>query len=90
MASEITDEITTNPKWRVKILPRITSCAKKIPARGALKVAEIPPAAPQATRVFTHSVDKPRAWPSAEPTVEPICTMGPSLPTGTATSNTDG
>ena len=43
MASDMTDEITTNPKCRVKILPRITSWAKNIPASGALNVAEIPP-----------------------------------------------
>ena len=36
----------------------ITSKAKKTPAIGALKIAAIPPAAPQATRFRTRSSDK--------------------------------
>ena len=62
-------------------LPRMISEAKKTPPIGALKVAAIPPAAPQATRVFRWLSWTPRKRPKVEPQAEPIWTMGPSRPT---------
>ena len=54
---------------------------KSTPAIGALKVAEIPPAAPQATR-STRWVEGTRNHCTfEEPSADPICTMGPSRPT---------
>jgi len=47
---------------------------------GALKVAAIPPAAPQATDNTTRRVGNRNNWPIVEPNALPICTMGPSRP----------
>ena len=55
--------------------------AKNAPASGALKVAEMPPAAPQATSRRTRSVFRRSSCASADPAAEPIWTMGPSRPT---------
>ncbi len=49
IAAAVTEEKTTNPKEAASNSRRITSRAKMTPAMGALKVAEMPPAAPQAT-----------------------------------------
>ena len=54
--------------------------AKATPAMGALKVAAIPAAAPQATRFFMRSSERWRIWPVTEPRVDPTWTMGPSRP----------
>lgn len=48
---------------------------------GALKVAAIPAAAPQATRTLSRSLPTLSHCPNVEPRLEPICTMGPSRPT---------
>ena len=50
MMSATSEESTTTPKESGSKSRRISSSAKKTPAIGALKVAEMPPAAPQATR----------------------------------------
>ncbi len=55
--------------------------AKNAPANGVLKVAEMPPAAPQATSRRTRSVFRRSSCASADPVAEPIWTMGPSRPT---------
>ncbi len=60
---------------------KITSAANIIPAIGALKVAEIPAAAPQASSKRTRCPEHLRSCPTNEPNAEPICTMGPSRPT---------
>ncbi len=60
---------------------RMSSRAKKTPARGALKVAAMPPAAPQATNTRIRASDAWMIRPTVEPSAEPICTMGPSRPT---------
>ena len=60
---------------------RMSSIAKKTPASGALKVAAIPPAAPQATSTFILGSGTRTTRPRVEPRAEPICTMGPSRPT---------
>ena len=72
---------TTSPKERVSQSRRISSSPKKTPAIGALKVAPIPPAAPQATssRVFAPACRV--ICPRPEPIAEPIWTIGPSRPT---------
>ena len=61
--------------------PRISSIAKKTPARGALKVAAMPPAAPQATSSRIRRSSRRATWAIEEPSAEPICTIGPSRPT---------
>jgi hypothetical protein len=76
-----TEEITMGLKERSRKSPRITSRAKMAPAMGALKVAEMPAAAPQPTRIFMCWAEMRKSWPRLEPRVEPIWTMGPSLPT---------
>ncbi len=60
---------------------RRSSSAKKTPATGALNVAEMPPAAPHATRVFSRTSGMRIHRPIVEPSAEPIWMIGPSLPT---------
>ena len=62
-------------------LPMITSAAKRAPAMGALKVAEMPAAAPQATITRSWLADTFSICPIDDPMAELICTMGPSRPT---------
>jgi len=57
------------------------SAANSIPAIGALNVAAIPAAAPQARNTRFHSTGSLIHCASEEPTEEPICTTGPSRPT---------
>jgi hypothetical protein len=54
---------------------------KNRPVIGALKVAAIPPAAPQATMIRSRLSDIRTSCPSVEASAEPICTIGPSRPT---------
>ena len=54
--------------------------AKMVPAMGALKVAAMPAAAPQATSVRTRSSEKRSNCPTVEPSAEPTWTIGPSRP----------
>ncbi len=60
---------------------KIISTPKKTPVIGALKVAAIPPAAPQATRIRSRSSGIFTHWPRLEASAEPIWTIGPSRPT---------
>ena len=60
---------------------RISSKPKNTPVMGALKVAEMAPAAPQATRIRSRDSDMRTTCPALEASAEPICTMGPSRPT---------
>ena len=53
---------------------------KMTPAIGALNVAAIPAAAPQATMLRIRSSERLRTWPRVEPRAEPTWTIGPSLP----------
>ena len=76
-----TEARTTRPKERVSKFRRISSRAKKTPAIGALKVAAMPPAAPQATSSRVLSAAWRVSWPRPEPIAEPIWTIGPSRPT---------
>ena len=77
----VTEETTTMPNdWAVKS-PRISSIAKNTPASGALNVAAMPPAAPQATSTFIRASGTFRTRPKVEPRAAPICTIGPSRPT---------
>jgi hypothetical protein len=59
----------------------MTSSAKNTPAMGALNVAAMPPAAPQATSSRSRRSGTRASCPSTEPRAEPICTIGPSPPT---------
>src|ERR1035441_8549866 len=76
----IADSITVNSA-SMENSRKMISTPKNTPVIGALKVAAMPPPAPQATRIrirfsgiFTH-------WPRPEASAEPICTIGPSRPT---------
>ena len=57
------------------------STPKNTPVIGALNVAAIPPAAPQATRIRSRDSGIRTHWPRLEASAEPICTIGPSRPT---------
>ena len=57
------------------------STPKNTPVTGALNVAEIPPAAPQATRIRSRFSGIRTHWPKLEASADPICTIGPSRPT---------
>ena len=54
---------------------------KNRPVIGALKVAEIPPAAPHATMIRNRLSDIRTSCPSEDARAEPTCTIGPSRPT---------
>jgi hypothetical protein len=51
---------------------RITSEANKVPAIGALKVAEMPAAAPHPTSTVTAELDILKNCPKKEPIAAPI------------------
>ena len=57
------------------------SMANRAPAMGALNVAAIPAAVPQATNVRKREPVTLRTCPRLDPMAEPICTIGPSRPT---------
>ncbi len=81
MALAVTAASTTMPKdWAAKSA-RISSIAKNTPAKGALKVAAIPPAAPHATRTRIRPSGTPNTRPTVDPNADPIWTIGPSRPT---------
>ena len=80
-ALEVTDASTTIPKACAVKSARISSMAKKTPASGALKVALMPAAAPQATRTRNRDSGTRVRRPKVDPRAEPIWTMGPSRPT---------
>jgi hypothetical protein len=81
MTSAVTDASTTMPKDSDAKSPRMSSSAKNTAAIGALKVAEMPPAAPHATSRRIRAGDTRSRCPSVEPSAEPIWTIGPSRPT---------
>ena len=60
---------------------KMISTPKNTPVIGALNVAAIPPAAPQATRIRSRSSGILIHWPALEASAEPIWTIGPSRPT---------
>ena len=60
---------------------RMISTPKNTPVIGALNVAEMPPAAPQATMIRSRFSGSRTHWPTLEASAEPICTIGPSRPT---------
>ena len=76
-----TEEITIGLNAARPKSPRMISRANMEPAMGALKVAAMPAAAPQPTRVLIRSAEILSIWPMLEPIADPIWTMGPSLPT---------
>ena len=81
IASAVTELSTTRPNDWVSKLRRISSSEKNTPAIGALKVAEMPPAAPRATNRRKCVSETFVACPSSEPSADPIWTIGPSRPT---------
>ncbi len=81
MTLAVTDDSTTMPNASAVKSARISSIAKNTPASGALKVAAMPPAAPQATRTRRRGSVTRRMPPKVDPSAEPIWTIGPSRPT---------
>ena len=81
MTLAVTEDSTTMPKDSAAHCRRMISIAKNTPASGALKVAAMPPAAPQATSSRIRRSSSRSSWASVEPSAEPICTIGPSRPT---------
>ncbi len=77
----VTEDSTTIPNDSSSHRRRISSIAKNTPASGALNVAAIPPAAPHATSSRTRRSSRCSICASADPSAEPICTIGPSRPT---------
>ncbi len=67
-----TEEMTIGENWDTPKSPRMTSTEKRAPATGALKVAAIPAAAPQPTKVLRRLSPTPNHWPIADPRAEPI------------------
>ena len=80
MSAIIADSITVN-RASMANSRRMISTPKNTPVIGALKVAEMPPAAPQATRIRSRLSGILIHWPRPEANAEPICTIGPSRPT---------
>ena len=58
-----------------------TSRVKSMPAMGALKMPDIPAAAPQPTSIISTRGDMRNACPTFEPIAAPVATIGPSAPT---------
>ncbi len=81
MVVAVTEESTTGEKVARPKSPKSTSTAKSAPAIGALKVAAIPAAAPQPTRVLCRMWGALSICARLEPMDEPIWTIGPSRPT---------
>ena len=80
-ASAIIAESITVNRESMENSRKMISTPKNTPVIGALKVAEIPPAAPQATRIRSRFSGMRIHWPRPEARAEPICTIGPSRPT---------
>ena len=76
MADSITVKIASIENSR-----RISSTPKNTPVIGALKVAAIPPPAPQATRMRSRFSGICTHCPRLDARAEPIWTIGPSRPT---------
>jgi len=78
--ADSTAEITTGAKAVRPKSPRMTSTANSTPAIGALKIAAIPAADPHAISVFRFASEILKTCPIVDPSADPICTIGPSLP----------
>ena len=77
----IAEETTTGIKLVSSNSPRSTiSSAKNKPAIGALKIAAIAPADPQAINVFLLSSEITKNLLTQVPTTPPIWAIGPSCP----------
>lgn len=71
-------EITRGTKDLVLSSLSMISTANITPAMGVLKEAASPPAAPQASKIFTPFVGSFSQPANMDPAAAPICTMGPS------------
>ena len=79
-SATIAESITVNSASTANSRKMI-STPKNTPVIGALNVAEMPPAAPQATMIRSRLSGIRTHWPMLEASAEPICTIGPSRPT---------
>jgi hypothetical protein len=59
-----------------------SSIASTTEASGAPKVAAMPAAAPEASRILRSLGDTGTIWPSREPMAPPVTMIGPSAPNG--------
>jgi len=80
MSAIIAESITVNSA-SMENSRKMISTPKNTPVIGALNVAAMPPAAPQATRIRSRFSGILIRWPMLEASSEPICTIGPSRPT---------
>ena len=80
-ASEIIADSMTVNRASTANSRKMISTPKNTPVTGALKVAEMPPAAPQATMIRSRFSGSFTHWPRLEASAEPIWTIGPSRPT---------
>ena len=81
VASAIIADSTTVNRASMENSRRMASTPKNTPVIGALNVAAIAPAAPQATRMRSRFSGILTHWPTLDASDEPICTIGPSRPT---------
>ena len=65
-------------------LEQQSSTARITAASGEPKVADMPAAAPQASRILRSAGDTRTTWPSSEPIAPPVTMIGPSAPNGAA------
>ena len=79
-SATIADSMTVNSASTANSRKMI-STPKNTPVIGALNVAEMPPAAPQATMIRSRFSGIRTHWPTLDASAEPICTIGPSRPT---------
>jgi hypothetical protein len=73
---------TSGSNARVENSKRSSSIASTTDASGAPKVAAIPAAAPDASRILRSLGDTFTTWPTKEPSAPPVTMIGPSAPKG--------
>ncbi|BBY24072.1 hypothetical protein MSTO_42770 [Mycobacterium stomatepiae] len=78
----IATALATGTRLRGRNSKSSNSTANTMDASGALKVAAMPPAAPEASRIFRSSAVRCRNWDTTEPIAPPVMTIGPSAPNG--------
>src|SRR5690606_36040638 len=75
-------EIAVGMNARVENSNKRSWVARTMEATGAPNVAAIPPAAPQAKRIFLSDGDTLSNWPRSDPSDPPVTMIGPSAPNG--------
>ncbi len=73
---------TSGTKARVENSNSSSSMASTTEASGAPKVADMPAAAPQASRILRSAGETWSTWPTSDPSAPPVTMIGPSAPNG--------